>query len=99
MRQAEVWCDAGPSNRISWSTWDYFEIESDLNSTLADCGFPPRPSGRLWLLKPPSQFASLDEALAHLCTSAEHAGIPIYAHPHFVDHVAGEIAILFAQHS
>lgn len=88
-------CNGEPNKRVPWSTWDYFEIESDLNSSLTDCGFPPRPPGRLWLLKPPPQFVSLDETLRHLSASAESAGLLIYTHVDFADHVAREVDMLF----
>lgn len=81
--------------RVPWSTWDYFEIEADINRLLADCGFAPRPPGRVWLLKPPSGFGSLDAVVSHLSASAADAGLPILADRTFADHVGREVEKIF----
>jgi len=88
----------GHATRVPWSTWDYFETEADINRLLAECGFAPRPPGRLWLLKPPSGFGSLDAVVSHLSASATDAGLPILADRAFADHVSGEVEKIFANH-
>ena len=98
IRHAERWAD-GVTERVPWSTWDYFDIESDYNEILRTCGFPTRPAGRLWLLKPPPGFASLNEVLEHVADSNERAGLEIYPHEAFAHHVASEIDQLFADQS
>lgn len=95
VRHALVSCNGEPSKREPWSTWDYFEVESDVNSSLTHCGFPPRPPGRLWLLKSPPHFASLDATLRHLYTAAESAGLRMDVPADFAAHVAREVELLF----
>lgn len=97
IRHGLVSCDGKPSVRVPWSTWDYFEIEAETNALLAECGFDPRPPGRLWLLKPPPEFSSLDAVLSHLSTRADEAGLLIYAHQAFADWVCGEVERLFGK--
>lgn len=82
--------------RTPWSTWDYFETEGDYNRFLSECGFPPRPPGRLWLLRPPPGFASLNDTLRHVSDTAEAAGLGLDFQPAFANHVTREIANLFA---
>ena len=82
--------------RRPWSTWTYAEIEADVNALLAECGLPPRPFGRVWLLRPPPGFASMDEVLDHLSDHAVAAGEEIMVTPGFVRVVAAEVRRLFA---
>lgn len=96
IRHAQVSSNGDPARRVPWSTWDYFETESDANSLLVECGFAPRPGGRLWLLRPPPQFTDLGSTLAHVARSAERAGLEIYAHSAFADFVAEAVAQLFS---
>lgn len=97
IRHAQTSADGSPTGRVPWSTWDYFETEADTNGFLRDCGFPARPAGRLWLLRPPPGFASLDDVLRHLAKTAEAAGLELYAHPDFANHVERVVAQLFAR--
>lgn len=81
--------------RTPWSTWDYAWIEADANELLASCGLPPRPFGRLWLLRPPPGFGSIDEVLDHLSDHAVASGEEITVTPGFVRVVADEVRRLF----
>jgi hypothetical protein len=65
------------------------------NDLLAQCGLPPRPAGRLWLLRPPAGFATLDDALRELLRSAEVFGAPIMACPQFVAAADDALKLLF----
>lgn len=84
-----------PIRRAPWSTWDYADIEADANTLLAECGLPPRPFGRLWLLRPPPRFGSMDEVLDHLSDHAVASGEQIMVTPGFVRVVADEVRRLF----
>ncbi len=82
--------------RVPWSTWDYADIEADANVLLASCGLPPRPFGRVWLLRPPPGFASMDEVLDHLSDHAVASGEELVVTPGFVRVVAEEVRRLFS---
>ncbi|PZG13099.1 hypothetical protein C1I95_24380 [Micromonospora craterilacus] len=51
------------------------EVENDIDALLAKAGILDRPRGRIWLLKPPAGFASLDAFLQHVGHQADAAGI------------------------
>lgn len=94
---AFVSCDHEPARREPWTSQDVDEVEADMNDLLAGCGLPPRPAGRLWLLRPPAGFAALDDALRELIRRGEAAGAPIMACPQFVAAVDDALAVLFGQ--
>lgn len=96
IRHARTVCDDGPPRPVPWSTWDCAEIEADVNELLTECGLPPRPFGRLWLLRPPPGFGSMDEVLEHLSDHAHACGEEIMATPGFVHVVADEVRRLFS---
>lgn len=94
-RFSSMVCDEGPVQRMPWSTWTYLRTEAEANETLHECGLPPRPPGRVWLLRPPPAFASLSLTLQHLAKSAEQDGILLYPHKAFAVHVARGVEQLF----
>jgi hypothetical protein len=53
----------GRSERLPWTAAEYAEIEVDTNRSLADLGLPPRPAGRIWLLRPPPRHRSAQAVL------------------------------------
>ncbi|SCF20257.1 DUF5956 family protein [Micromonospora mirobrigensis] len=59
--------------RSSWESRN--EVENDNDALLAEAGVTGRPRARLWLLKPPPGFASVDDFLAELGRRADAAGI------------------------
>jgi hypothetical protein len=91
----QVSCNGEPARTLPWSTADYFEMESDANWLLAECGVAARPPGRLWLLRPPHGFSSLDATLSWLSASAKEAGLVIMANRPFVLQVEGDLGVLF----
>jgi len=95
VRQMMVFCNAEPARAVRWSAADYFEMEADANAFLAECGLPPRPAGRVWLLKPPPGFASVDDALRRLQRSAKEAGLHVMADRAFVRQVSRDLDGLF----
>ncbi|WP_370865769.1 DUF5956 family protein [Nocardioides agariphilus] len=96
IRHMEVACDGEPLRTLPWSSADYFELEADANRLLAECGLTSRPPGRLWLLKPPQEFVSLDATLSWLVRSAKEAGLDIVANQPFVLRVQRDLDVLFA---
>ncbi|MFZ2015826.1 MAG: DUF5956 family protein [Nocardioides sp.] len=99
VRHLQMSCNEEPWRTAPWSTADYFELEADANRLLADCGLPPRPPGRLWLLKPPEGFVSLDATLGRLLKSAEDSGLLVTADRAFVQQVLRDLDGLFASGS
>ena len=95
VRHLQVACNGEPSRTLLWSTADYFEIESDANWLLAECGLPARPPGRLWLLMPPPGFASLEATLSSLLKTAKDAGLDVIADRAFVQQVVRDLEFLF----
>lgn len=63
-----------PASRYPWTVWDHIEIERDYNELLVAAGLPPRPAGRLWLLRPPARLPDLNAALSELTRRAVAAG-------------------------
>jgi hypothetical protein len=76
VRLTHVQCVGGVDTGIPWSAWDLAENERDLNHMLMRAGIPGRPLGRLWLLKPSSQFPDLDAALETITAGAEADEVP-----------------------
>jgi hypothetical protein len=62
---------------VPWSAWDYVEHERGINELLAASGVPPRPAGRLWLLRTPEALRDLDSAIDSLAASAVRAEIAL----------------------
>ncbi|MEV4627671.1 DUF5956 family protein [Micromonospora sp. NPDC049523] len=59
-------------------------VERDLDSLLAQSGVTGRPRGRLWLLKPPPGFDSVDAFLQHVGQRIETAATPASSSIDFV---------------
>ncbi|GGO78238.1 DUF5956 family protein [Nocardioides deserti] len=79
-----------------WAAADYFEVEQDHNHVLAECGLPPRPAGRLWLLRPPVIASSLDAVLDDLLQHARTSGLPAVATAELVDATKQRLDEMFA---
>jgi hypothetical protein len=97
IRHARISCDGKPAQVVPWCTADYFEVEADANELLAECGLPPRPAGRLWLLKSPPDQRSLHGTLELLVKSATGAGLDPMASLAFVEHVRLTLPELFRE--
>lgn len=74
----------GSTATIPWSAWDHVEAEDDVNDLLASAGLPPRPFGRLWLLRPPPGSPDLDAVLRALGVDAHAEGLPLVCDATFV---------------
>ncbi|QIG44165.1 hypothetical protein G5V58_16540 [Nocardioides anomalus] len=56
----------GTTGRTPWSAWTYADVEASQNAILAECGFPPRPFGRLWFVRMAGPWPSVDGFLSDL---------------------------------
>ena len=72
------------ASQVPWSRWDFAAAEQDVRQLLAASGVPPRPPGRLWMLRPPPVFDTLDETLEAIVERAEAAGVPVMCSQPFV---------------
>ena len=88
-------CDDGPVERLPWSAADYADIEDDINGLLAELGLPRRPGGRIWLLRPPSTYASLAALLDDVWAGWQASGGEAMASPAFVEYVADRLREVF----
>ena len=82
---------------MPWSAADYADIEADINATLDTYGVPPRPAGRVWLLRPPPGFACLDDVLGHLLAVATAVGDDMMPTRSLAAHVDRELRLLFVR--
>ncbi|WP_412077525.1 DUF5956 family protein [Streptomyces xanthophaeus] len=58
---------------LSEADVDLLDVEAD--GILAELGVPPRPRGRLWLLRPVGAFPTVDAVLGHLRAVAAGRGV------------------------
>ena len=83
--------------RIPWSTSTHAEIEADYNELLAECGFPPRPFGRVWLLRAPPRSASVEALLDRVTDTWRRAGGQVFADRRFAEHTRVVVAEAFGR--
>ncbi len=84
VRYVRVTCTGAPPVSIPWSAWDHVEGERDVNELLVESGVPPRPAGRVWLLRPPPGWPDLDTVLRSVTGAADAAGVEGACSPPFV---------------
>ena len=80
---------------LPWGTADYFEVEASEQEFIQALGLPPRPPGRVWLLRPPPGVGDLDQTLQLLSDSAKTARVKIDVSHGFFDHTSRTLAALF----
>lgn len=80
---------------LPWGTADYFEVEASEQEVIRSYGLPPRPPGRVWLLRPPPGVSDLDRAIHLLTDSARSAGVATEVTLEFFDHTARTLRALF----
>ncbi len=80
---------------LPWGTADYLETEADEQAILQALGLPPRPRGRVWLLRPPPGRADLNETLQLVTASAQSAEVETELTHEFLDHTARTLGALF----
>lgn len=96
VRHGTLSCSDQPAGRVPWSTAEYADFEQSMNVVLSECGLTDRPAGRVWLLRPPADFDSVQGCLQELENSARAAGLAMEASPALVNHIAAELRRLFA---
>jgi hypothetical protein len=84
VRQMTRQCDDGPLERLPWTTADYAEQENDINGLLAELGLPPRPAGRIWLLRAPVPYTTPREVLDDIAGRWQRSGELLTATPELV---------------
>ena len=80
---------------LPWGTADYFEVEASEQDVIRSFGLPPRPPGRVWLLRPPPAVSDLGQTLQLLTDSARSAGVATEVTLEFFDHTARTLRALF----
>jgi hypothetical protein len=95
VRHSSRHCDGRPSERLPWAAADYFEIEDDYNRVLDEYGVPPRPGGRIWVLRPPAGYETLDDVLGDIWTGWVTTGGEDPPGPGLVEHAARRLLELF----
>lgn len=83
----------GHSERLPWTAAEYAEIEDDTNGALSDLGLPPRPAGRIWLLRPPSRYRTAQAVLDELWEGWIDG--PDTVTPKFVDYTHSRLRDIF----
>lgn len=83
----------GRLERLPWTTAEYADIESDTNGSLADLGLPPRPAGRIWLLRPPPNYQSAQAVLDDLWSGWRDG--PDTTTPKFVAYIDRRLRSIF----
>lgn len=80
---------------VPWGAADYFEVEASEQELIQAVGLPPRPPGRVWLLRPPPGVGDLDHTLQLLSDSASTAGVTSDVSREFFDHTSRTLRALF----
>ncbi len=89
-------CVGQEPRRRPWSFFEHFDFEEDTNRLLAECGVSARPTGRLWLLRPPDGYEAVAQVLGFLFDSAVVDGLDATASSAMVLHVVTDLGTLFA---
>ncbi|MBT2541864.1 hypothetical protein J7E99_14405 [Streptomyces sp. ISL-44] len=75
---------------------DLHDLDGEASTVLAGLGIPPRPEGRLWLLRPVGPFATVAELLGHLDVLAAGREVEARASTEFLSLVSAELDALAA---
>lgn len=75
---------------------DLHDLDREAEEALAALGLPPRPPGRLWLLRPVGGLPSVDAVLDRLRTTARSRGVPPSPTPAFLHLTQEELSSLAA---
>ncbi|MFJ3173060.1 DUF5956 family protein [Streptomyces roseus] len=73
---------------------DLHDLDREAEEVLARLGIPPRPPGRLWLLRPPGSFPTVGAVLDHLRALARERGVEVSPSPDFLSLTRAELAAL-----
>lgn len=87
--------DAAPE-RVPWTTATYAEIEQDALWMLTQAGVPPRPAGRVWLLRGPRPETSALDLLDEISDAWAATGGQLMSSEPFAAFVAEQVRRAFA---
>lgn len=73
---------------------DLHELDREPDEVLAGLGLPPRPPGRLWLLRPVGPFPTVEAVLGHLDALAAGRGVEPGPSTEFLTLARAELAAL-----
>lgn len=94
-RYFEEWVNGRSTGRRPWTEEIRDAVERDLNEGLRRAGLPPRPANRLWLVRLPDGFTTLEELLHELIFAAEQRGVDTTLTPEFSSAVQDHLRQLF----
>lgn len=95
IRHQTIQCGDGAAERLPWSTADHADHEQDTNALLSELGLPPRPPGRVWLLRAPHPYADPQSVLDDIWGSWRSAGGPAMATAELVAHADRRLRGIF----
>lgn len=87
--------DAHPE-QLPWTAADYAEIEQDALWMLTQAGVPPRPTGRVWLLRGPHPDTSALDLLDEISAAWAATGGHVMSSEPFAAFVAEQVRRAFA---
>ncbi|MFJ9644145.1 DUF5956 family protein [Streptomyces sp. NPDC101206] len=76
---------------------DLHDLDRETDEAVAALGLPPRPPGRLWLLRPVGPHTTVGGVLEHLRAVAAGSGVEVAASGVFMELVRAELAALAAR--
>ncbi len=85
----------GPSERLPWTAAEYGEYEVDTNALHAELGLSARPAGRIWLLRVPEPYGTLNELLDEIWRSWLASGGLGTATPELVGFASSRLGEIF----
>jgi Family of unknown function (DUF5956) len=81
----------GRTERLPWTAAEYADLEDDTNALLRELGLPPRPAGRIWLLRAPEPYASAHAVLEDVWAGWLASGGPATATAELVEHTQSRL--------
>lgn len=94
---SEEYVDQGPAQIVPADPESIAMFHQDMAQLCAMCGVPPRPAGRIWLLRMPSgSTATLESVLTTIRRRAKAAGVPVSPSQEFARVAVETIADVFA---
>jgi len=87
--------DDGLLRRLPWTTADYADHENDTNALLVELGLTARPAGRIWLLRAPEPYETVQDLLDRIWVGWQTAGGPAMATPAFVQYTQSRLREIF----
>lgn len=70
-RVSSAFCMGGAHRIVPWDAGDRTWIAEERTARVAECGFPPEPTGRIWLLRSPWPSLGLEVVLSIIASRAD----------------------------